>query len=343
MGRPPTSVAQIKRLIEGLGDDVTAVVLHETSKSWIFIAQDRVYKLKKQVRDDLQDLTSLRARFDNCLTEVDLNRRLAAETYLGIIRVVRYSDGTLGLGGTAQTVDWLVEMQRLPADRMLDTIAVRGIDPAPEIRSCVDQLAERLTEFYAQCPASKLNASELIHIFHDQQKMNAECLRNPLFAEFHPRFEAVFDALGIAFLRHFPLFATRVNAGWIRECHGDLRPEHICMTTPPLVFDCLEFNRNLRLVDPFSEIMFLGLEADILGLDWIKPALITHLARGLGAYPAPDLLALYETQHALLRTRLCLAHLLVPNPRTPEKWLPLGMRYFAVAERRLTGPNGLAR
>ncbi|MCO4842574.1 MAG: hypothetical protein KC439_06670 [Yoonia sp.] len=343
MEKPSTSVAQIKRLIEDKSDDSSAVVLRETSKSWIFLAQDRVYKLKKQVRDDLQDLTSLRARFDNCLTEVDLNRRLARETYLGVTRVVRHSDGTLGLGGNAETVDWLVEMQRLPADKMLDTMAVKDIAPTAKIRSSVDQLAERLTDFYAHCPASQLNASELITIFHDQQKMNSTCLRNPLFVEFHPRFEAVFDALSIAFLRHFPLFETRVNTGWVRECHGDLRPEHICMTTPPLVFDCLEFNRNLRLVDPFSEIMFLGLEADILGLDWIKPALITHLARGLGASPLPDLLALYETQHALLRTRLCLAHLLVPNPRTPAKWLPLGLRYFDVAERRLFGPNGLAR
>ena len=343
MERPPTSIAQIKRLIEENSDDGTALLLQETSKSWIFIAQDRVYKVKKQVRDDLQDLTSLRARFDNCLTEVDLNRRLAPETYLGVIRVVRHCDGSLGLGGNSETVDWLVEMQRLPADKMLDIIAVKDIDPTAQIRSSVDQLAQRLTEFYAHCPASQLNAFELIHIFHDQQKMNSTCLRNLLFAEFHPRFEAAFDALGIAFSRYFPLFESRVKAGWIRECHGDLRPEHICMTNPPIVFDCLEFNRNLRLVDPFSEIMFLGLEADILGLNWIKPTLITHLASGLGASPAPDLLALYETQHALLRTRLCLAHLLVPNPRTPEKWLPLGLRYFAVAERRLFGPNGLAR
>ena len=250
MERPPTSVAQIKQLIEEKSDDSSAVVLRETSKSWIFLSQDLVYKLKKQVRDDLQDLTSLRARFDNCLTEVDLNRRLARETYLGVIRVVRHSDGTLGLGGNAETVDWLVEMRRLPADKMLDTIAVKDIDPTAKIRTAVDQLAERLTALYAHCPASQLNASELIHIFHDQQKMNAACLRSPLFSKFHPQFEAVFDALDIAFSRHLPLFETRVKARWIRECHGDLRPEHICLTAPPIVYDCLEFNRNLRLVDP---------------------------------------------------------------------------------------------
>ncbi|MFY9205834.1 MAG: hypothetical protein WAO67_08875 [Yoonia sp.] len=343
MDRPPTSVAQIKRLIEGNSDDGAAVLLHETSKSWIFLTQDRVYKLKKQVRDDLQDLTSLRARFDNCLTEVDLNRRLAPDTYLGVIRVVRHSDGSLGLGGIADTVDWLVEMQRLPNDKMLDGIAADQTLPPAKIRFLVDQLAERLSGFYAVCPASQLNAAELMNIFHDQQEMNSMCLRNPLFAEFRPRFEAVFDALEIAFSRHFSLFETRVKAGWIRECHGDLRPEHICMTTPPIVFDCLEFNRNLRLVDPFSEIMFLGMEAAILGLEWIKPTLIAHLTTGLGECPAPELLGLYETQHALLRTRLCLAHLLMPNPRTPEKWLPLGLRYFDVAERSLFGPNGLAR
>jgi aminoglycoside phosphotransferase family enzyme len=163
-----------------------------------------------------------------------------------------------------------------------------------------------------------------------------------LFAEHHKRFQIVFDALEICLIRLFPLLEARVGAGWIRDCHGDLRPEHICLTDPPIVYDCLEFNRNLRQVDPFSEIMFLGLEAEILGAAWIKTTLIKRLAEGLSTRPETKLLDLYEAQHALLRSRLCLAHLLVANPKTPEKWLPLGLRYFEVAEHLLCSPGGSA-
>lgn len=343
MTTPPNYVVQLKDLLENLSAERGQVMIHETSKSWIFLAATHVYKLKKHVRDELQDLTSLRARHDNCLTEADLNRRLAPETYLGVIKVTRDDKGQLGLGGAAETIDWMVKMQRLPADQMLDAAITERATDAPDIRLSVERLAEKLVTFYSGCPTSNLKAAELITILEDQQKLNVACLRHPTFAQHHERFERVFDALAIAFPTHLKLFEARVEKGWIRECHGDLRPEHICLTDPPIVFDCLEFNRNLRLVDPFSEVMFLGMEADILGANWIKPMLLEHLVFGLLTCPDPRLLNFYEVLHALLRTRLCLAHLLVSNPRTPEKWMPLGLRYFEVAERLLCGADGLAR
>jgi len=340
MNRYPNRILQIKALLEW--DDDAHLSLHETSKSWIFIGQDYVYKLKKPVRDELQDLTSLRARFDNCMTEIDLNRRLAEDTYLKLVRIVRDPCGQLGLGGTAETVDWLIKMRRLPADQMLDVVAVDLPRADGDLPTTIGEIAALLSAFYAKCPASNLNATELATIILDQQEMNFATLRHAMFKEHHPRFEAVQAAFKTAFFKHFNLFEDRVAKGWIRECHGDLRPEHICLTDPPVIFDCLEFNRNLRMVDPFSEIVFLGMEAEVLGVGWIKTALVQGLSSGLSHHPDPDLLALYEAIHAVLRTRLCLAHLLVPNPREPQKWLPLGLRYIELAERRLFGPDGLA-
>ena len=340
MTRYPDSILQIRTLLERADD--SAVQLHETSKSWIFLCDKQVYKIKKPVRDDLQDLTSLRARFDNCMTEIDLNRRLAPDTYLGVVRVVRQSDGLLGLGGTAETVDWLIRMRRLPADLMLDVVATQRSRDNAELRSSIADVADRLGAFYATCPATNLDAAELAIIMLDQQDRNYAILRHPMFAPHYPRFEALYGAFQTAFFKHFALFEDRTAAGWIRECHGDLRPEHICLTDPPVIFDCLEFNRNLRLVDPFSEAVFLGIEAEMLGAGWIKTALVDGLARQLSDRPDPGLLALYEAMHAILRIRICLAHLLVPKPRTPEKWLPLGLRYLEMAEARLCGPDGLA-
>jgi aminoglycoside phosphotransferase family enzyme len=340
MTRPPKNVLQIKTLLEG--QSAASVSLHETSKSWIFLGADQVYKLKKRIRDDLQDLTSLRARFDNCVTEIDLNRRLAPDTYLGLYRVVRHPDGQLGLGGTAETVDWLIKMRCLPADQMLDVVAVRRTHEDAGLRATIIRIADQLCAFYTTCPASNLNPTELATLALDQHEMNLATLRHPLFKEHHSRFEAVNNAFKTAFFKHLNLFEARVAGGWVRECHGDLRPEHICLTEPPIIFDCLEFNRNLRLVDPFSEITFLGMEAEVLGASWIKPILIDTLKNGLSDNPDPKLLGLYEVMHALMRTRICLAHLLVSKPRTPEKWLPLGLQYFELAERRLRGPKSLA-
>jgi aminoglycoside phosphotransferase family enzyme len=339
MRDPCDRILQIKHLLEieyGCTEEATVL---ETSKSWVFTMQNSVFKLKKQVRDDLQDLTSLRARLDNCLMESDLNRRLAPEVYLGIAPIIKRSDGRLGIGGEGETVDWLVKMQRLRADRMLDVFAKTHADDFTDFQTHIENLAGKLVAFYKTAPVSLLSAGELVAIIKDQQQLNRNCMLNPLFQKHHTKFQAAFDALDVALTRRFKLIEARVEAGWIRECHGDLRPEHICLSNPPVVFDCLEFNRNLRLVDPFSEVMFLGMEAEIIGAAWVKPLLIDHLTDGLTARPAAGLLELYETLHAMLRTRLCLAHLLVPNPRTPEKWLPLGMRYFGIAEHFLCSPS----
>ena len=339
MTRYPDSILKIRSLLER--QDGPPVHLHETSKSWIFLGVYHVYKIKKPVRDDLQDLTSLRARFDNCMTEIDLNRRLAPDTYLGVVRVVRHADGQLGLGGTADTVDWLIRMRRLPADLMLDVVATQRTHDDAELRSSIAGIADRLGAFYAAAPTTNLTAAELATIMLDQQERNHAILRHQMFKDHHPRFEVVYHAFQTAFFRHFDLIEARTTAGWIRECHGDLRPEHICLTDPSVIFDCLEFNRNLRLVDPFSEAVFLAIEAEMLGAGWIKSVLVDGLASHLSDRPDPKLLRLYEAMHAILRIRICLAHLLVPKPRTPEKWLPLGLQYLEMAEHRLCGPNGL--
>ncbi|SNR81383.1 Aminoglycoside phosphotransferase family enzyme [Puniceibacterium sediminis] len=333
--KAPDTPSQILRLLEQEYPSAQSVTITETSKSWIYITAQFVFKLKKQVRDDLQDLTSLRARHDNTLTEIDLNRRLAPQIYLGAIRVAENADGGLCLGGPGHTRDWLVKMKRLPASRMLDVLMAKHETEPAVMLPVMDRLTTELVAFYRDAPATNLRAEELTTILQDQQEMNRATLLHPQFAALHARFNVVFTAYETMFDRFFSQLVTRAEAGWIRECHGDLRPEHICLSDPPVVFDCLEFNRNLRLVDPFSEIMFLGLECDLLGAEWIKPYLIKALETGLQNWPDPELLRFYEVIHALLRARLCLAHLLVPKPRKPKKWMPLGLRYLEVAERAL--------
>jgi aminoglycoside phosphotransferase family enzyme len=119
------------------------------------------------------------------------------------------------------------------------------------------------------------------------------------------------------------------------ECHGDLRPEHVCLVDPPVVIDCLEFDPALRQLDPFEELAFLGLECTVLAARWVGPRLTARCARALGDAPPAALLDLYVACRAVLRARLSLAHLLEPDPRTPEKWLPLGRRYLDLARAAL--------
>ncbi|MBW4706816.1 hypothetical protein KX928_03345 [Roseobacter sp. YSTF-M11] len=308
------------------------VALTETSKSWVFLTPDLVFKLKKPVRDDLQDLTPLQARHDNTLMEIDLNRRLAPHLYLGAARVGRMPDGRLVLDDPrAETVDWMVKMRRLPADLMLDACLIADKPPAA-LSDDIEILISRLGAYYRQAPATRLTAAELMPVQENQIRMTRRVLLNTYFKAHHTRFRRLLDQFETLLPLTLGLLETRVRQGAVVECHGDLRPEHICLTDPPVVYDCLEFSRILRLSDPYSEAVFLGMECAILGADWIGPRLIKGLEAEFGPAPDPDLLRIYKAHHALTRARLSLAHLLVPVPRKPLKWEPLGLRYVEIAE-----------
>jgi aminoglycoside phosphotransferase family enzyme len=135
-------------------------------------------------------------------------------------------------------------------------------------------------------------------------------------------------------LSHTPeVVVDRVAARRIVEGHGDLRPEHVCLSDPPVIIDCLEFSRDLRLVDPFEELSYLSMECALLGARWIGPVLIERCATALGDRPSDRQLAFYTAYRASLRARQALAHLLEPAPRTPEKWVPLARTYLDEAER----------
>jgi aminoglycoside phosphotransferase family enzyme len=128
------------------------------------------------------------------------------------------------------------------------------------------------------------------------------------------------------------MLMARVEAGRVVEGHGDLRPEHVCLNTPPVIIDCLEFNRELRLVDPVDELMFLGLECKRLGDGWIGATLFERYSARLGDTPPTALLDFYWRYRACLRARLSLVHILERDTRDPGKWLPLAGQYLALAE-----------
>src|SRR5690348_10060399 len=99
---------------------VELVERKETHMSWIFLTEMHVWKLKKPVRTDYSDFSTVEARRHNASNEVRLNRRLTKDVYLGVVPLALASGGSLRLGGDGEAVDWLVVMRRLPANRMLD-------------------------------------------------------------------------------------------------------------------------------------------------------------------------------------------------------------------------------
>ena len=299
----------------------------ETHMSWVFLVGARVYKLKKPVRTAFLDFSSIARREAAVDEELRLNRRLAPGVYLGRKAVRIDSEGSLTLGDAGRVVDWLVEMRRLPEDRTLQSLISAGLVTQSDLVPFIKALAV----FYRNLAPADITPARFVSGFIREHRETRRVLTNPVLGfdganitEALVRFEETYKSVR-------PLLEDRVRAGRVVEGHGDLRPEHVFLTEPTVVIDSLEFNRNLRTVDPFDELAYLCVECARLGADWVLPALRKQLEAALEDRPDPSLLAFYWRYRALLRARIALLHLAEPVLREPGKWRPLARDYLDLA------------
>ena len=311
-----------------------SVSMIETHMSFVFLAGDRVYKLKNPVRYPFLDFSTLAAREHNCREEVRLNRRLAPNIYLGVAPLAFSPASGLSLSAAhsgATVVDWLVEMKRLPAADMLDARIKQG-----EVASAdVEGLCALLTDFYRKAAPASLSPQDYYARFIDEQEINRDILGRRSFALDVDQTRATLNSLDALLSDCRDYFLARVACGAVVDGHGDLRPEHICLTNPIAIFDCLEFNAALRQVDPYDELAYLGVECAALGAPQIGDCILAAFSARETNPPPPRLIAAYAAWRAALRARLSVAHLLESTPRQPAKWEPLARGYLAIAARHL--------
>jgi aminoglycoside phosphotransferase family enzyme len=301
----------------------------ETHMSWVFLADAHAYKLKKPVRYAYLDFSTPEARRRDCEQEVRLNRRLAPEVYLGVLPLVCDAEGRLRLGGEGETVDWLVQMRRLPADRMLDHLLRGGTVTHAEIA----RLARLLARFYAAAPAEAIAPEAYRQTLAGRIEDNLRELTSPEFGldpdlpERIARFQLTF------LLDHADRFDRRVRQGRIVEGHGDLRPEHVCLLEEPVVIDCLEFNREYRILDPVDELGYLALECERLQAPYVGRWLLDGYGEASGDVPPEALLHFYQSCRATLRAKLALWHLRDDGRHPPGTWRAAAGEYLELAQR----------
>jgi aminoglycoside phosphotransferase family enzyme len=305
---------------------VHEVSRRETHMSWIFLAGDRVYKLKKPVHFPYLDFSTIDRREAACRAELRLNRRLAQDVYLGVEPLVAAGDGFV-IGGKGMPVDWLVVMRRLDESQTLEhAIQTRTVEPWQ-----IDRLANTLIEFYRHANPVFLSESVQLSEWKLSLAYNRRILLDPKLGMPCGLVRYV-DRVQARFLqRQRRLLANRIRSRKIVDGHGDLRPEHIWLGDPVRIIDCLEFNPRLRAVDPFDEIAFLSLECARLGSARTGASLKRRVSRGLRDGLSDELFLFYRCHRATLRARLAIAHLLEPNPRTPEKWPRQARTYLQFA------------
>lgn len=309
-----------------------AVEAIETHMSWVFLADDHVYKLKKPVRYDYLDFSTVAARRRYCVEEVRLNRRLAGSVYLDAVPLTLDAQGILRLDGSGTAVDWLVKMRRLPTERMLDWALAHGTACAEDARA----VATRLSEFYLALPPVALSADG----YRDRLRVDIDqCRRelgNPAFGLPAAQVRRLGLALHRVLERNAGLFDRRVHEGRIVEGHGDLRPEHVCLDPPIAIIDCLEFSLELRTLDTVDELGFLALECERLGNPGFGGVLVETYRAIAGDRPDAALLHFYQGYRACVRAKLAVWHLREEDYRDGgSRWSDSGRRYLQLAQRHM--------
>jgi uncharacterized protein len=277
----------------------------QTHMSYVFLAGEYVYKVKKPVHFDFADCSTLATRYELCCEEVRLNRRLAPEIYLGVLPIYR-DHNRFYLGEETRSFDpaaheYAVRMRRLPDDRMLDRLVRAGQISLADI----DTLAKRLAGFHQRAftPGASRHGSatsigrSVLHNLDECEQFIGETITAEQFAAIHEYLKGFVAA-------HHELLNNRARHGYVRDGHGDLRCEHVCMTENIQIFDCLEFSESLRCVDVASDIGFLAMDLDSLGAFHLADELVHTYARETGDDSFATLITFYQCYRACVRGKV---------------------------------------
>ncbi|MDJ0785877.1 MAG: AAA family ATPase [Myxococcota bacterium] len=299
--------------------DAESVETIQTHLSQVFLVDDRVYKLRKDVDLGFVDFGSRERRNADCLRELRLNRRLASPVYLGIAPVLRTANG-IRLGPVAEELadgcEHVVVMRRLEAGRDARSLLRRQ---ALDVES-LEAVAERLAEFHASHRAEPGPAPAWREHVYAPMRANFEALRanrpEGLDAE---RLEALAKRFDRAMAAAAQDLDARHAEGLVVDGHGDLHLEHVWLLPeePPLLIDCVEFSDELRRLDPASEVAFLAMDLRFEGRPDLAEAFLAAYARATDDYGLFRVVDLYQAYRAMVRAKV--AALAAAQSSVPEE------------------------
>lgn len=268
----------------GLGGPVDRI---DTHAAIVFLTRDKAFKLKRAVRFSFLDFSTLERRRSALEAELALNRRTAPRLYRRLLAVTRRPDGGLELDGVGEVVEWLLEMERFPAEARLDVVAASGsLD-----RALAERSGERVAAFHGRLPArpERGGAAGLAAVIAGNARDLRELVPDVLAAE---TVESVVRRIDEAFAAAAGELDDRRAGGLVRRVHGDLHLANIVLLDgEPVPFDCLEFDEDLATIDVLYDLAFLLM--DLLARDLPEAANVCLGAwadarlddRGLGLLP----------------------------------------------------------
>ncbi len=327
------------RLIEALSrgaiypHPAEGVEVLETHISYVLLAGDYAYKIKKPLDLGFLDFSTLEARRRCCEEELRLNRRTAPDIYLATVRITG-SETAPVLDGAGPAIEHAVKMRRFAQDALLDRMAKRG-ELSPTL---VDAIARKLAAFHATVAKAERDSG-----FGSPAGVTAPAQKN-----FDHIKELIGDAPDVPQLERLrawteqegarlaSVFAARQRGGFVRECHGDLHLGNIALIGgEPVLFDCIEFSADLRWIDVMNEVAFLIMDLADHRLPGLAIRCLNAYLEVTGDFAGLAVLRYYMVYRAMVRAKVACIRAHQPGlAREAQAAIETEYRgYFHLAER----------
>ncbi len=241
-------------------NDVTLV---QTHISMVFICDSYVYKVKKPVNFGFLDFSSLEKRKLFCEKEVELNRRLAGDVYVGVFPVIYNGERHFIDKKKGKIVDYAVKMKRIPEHMLMKKVFERGELKEEHIK----KVAEVISKFHLNAKTSpKIESFGKPEAFKINTDENFQQVEKYIGISIDKtKFYEIKEWTDRFYKEKRWIFENRIKEKKIRDCHGDLHMEHICLSETPIVIDCIEFNDRFRYGDTVGDIAFLLMDLEYHG------------------------------------------------------------------------------
>ncbi len=309
----------------------SSVEVIQTHISFIFIADDCVYKVKKAVDFGFLDFTTLEKRRFYCREELRLNKRLAPDFYLDVVDISEDASGNIVMGPGEKVIEYAVKMKRLPADRMLKGLLSEGKVDRPDM----ERIARRVSDFHRLADTGgRIDENGGLNVIKKNQDENFEQTGKYIGMTIPDEQYRFIQSFINEFMEwNRTLFERRVKEHRIRDCHGDLHIEHICLADGIVIFDCIEFNERFRFGDVAAEVAFLAMDLDFNSyLDHAR-AFVDAYVRYSGDLELTKLLNFYRTYYAYVRGKVISFRLddRAIDEKNRKEAKDLASRYFDLA------------
>lgn len=233
----------------------------QTHAAIVFLHDKEALKIKRAVKYDYLDFTSLNAREEMLQRELELNSEAAPGLYHDVVPLTRAPDGAITLNGNGHVIEWVLRMTRFPQQAELSSMADRG-----QIDDMVaDGLGRSVAEYHRNAPTRTEDGPALISDIIDELERVMGAMHAQLGAR---NVRAFLDASRVALKQVDSVLVCRAQTGWVRRCHGDLHLRNIVMwNNVPTPFDALEFDERLGTCDVLYDLAFLLMDLSHRNLD----------------------------------------------------------------------------